>query len=65
MAGRDPAIRSENQSRLVAGICLDMPGHDGWGTALRRDFRSGCRKTMHAEHADKTELSELPGRFAL
>jgi hypothetical protein len=29
-----------------------MPGHDGWVDVGDRDFRSRCRKSMHAEHAD-------------
>jgi hypothetical protein len=32
-------------------------------TALRRDFRSRCRKTMHAEHADNSELNVRSGRM--
>jgi len=39
-----------------------MPGHDGWVDVGDRDFRSRCRKTMHAEHADGTELNELSGQ---
>ena len=48
MAWHVPAIRSESLSRLVA---RDVPGHDGWVDVGDRDFRSRCRKPMHARHA--------------